>query len=388
MERLCQKELCTGCGACAAACPKNCIAMEPDSEGFLRPVIREEDCVHCGLCGKICPIRLPREEGAGETAAYGAMSHDRETRLASTSGGIFTLLCRWVLDRGGVIFGAAWGEDFSVTHCRVESPADIGRLRGAKYAQSALGDTFVQVRECLEQGKTVLFSGTPCQVGGLKAYLGKDYVNLILVDLICHGVPSPAVWQHYLQYRSQTDARGEKPIAVNLRSKESGWPGYAARFEYGDGTVYSALNRQDPYLRGFVGGLYMRPSCHDCHFKGIRRQSDFTLGDYWGVWDRQPHLHDGAGTSLVLLHTDRAMEIWQRLSPEMEYQVVNAADALAENPSALVSAALTEKREIFFETWRNRDFSALVEQLCPLPPPPQKPSFAKRVIRKLRSLIQ
>ena len=388
MERLCRKNLCTGCGACAAACPKNCIVMTPDEEGFLRPVIREEECVHCGLCAAGCPIRETRPERAGETVAYGAVSHDRETRLESTSGGIFTLLCRWVLDRGGVVFGAAYREDFSVAHCRVETSADIAKLRGAKYAQSALGDTFAQVKVCLEQGRTVLFSGTPCQVGGLKSFLKKDYVNLILADLICHGVPSPAVWQDYVQYRSREDAHGERPAVVNLRSKATGWPGYSARFAYSGGAVYSALNRHDPYLRGFVGNLYLRPSCHECHFKGTERQSDFTLGDYWGVWDRQPYLHDGAGTSLVLLHTDKAREIWQQLSPEMEYMVLNAADALAENPSALESAPLTEKRSRFFENWRRQDFAALVEELCPLPPPPKKASFVKRVARKLRRLLR
>ena len=260
MEKLCKMELCNGCTVCANICPMGCIAMVPDEEGFLRPAIDAAKCVDCGLCRKVCPILPESTSAVGKTIAYAAINPDEAVRQSSTSGGIFTLLCQWVLNRGGVIFGAVYNDQFEVVHCQAETAEELVRFRGAKYAQSRLDDTFQQVAFCLKKDRYVLFSGTPCQVGGLVAFLGKSYEKLILTDLICHGVPSPKVWERYIRYRSQQDTRGETPSAINLRSKETGWPGYSIRFDYADGQHYSAPNSHDPYLRGFVQNLYLRPS--------------------------------------------------------------------------------------------------------------------------------
>lgn len=385
MEKLCDRNRCTGCGACAAVCPRNCIAMEPDAEGFLHPVIREENCVHCGLCSRTCPV-LSEIAVAGTPAAYAAIHSDEKIRRESTSGGVFTLLCRWVLERQGVIFGAAYGEDFSVEHRMITRLEDLSALRGTKYAQSRLGESYRQVRSCLETGQYVLFSGTPCQVGGLLTFLGKRYDRLILVDLICHGVPSPKVWQHYIRYRGRVDAEGEAPVRINLRSKETGWPGYSIRFDYPGEKSYSSPNSKDPYLRGFVGNLYLRRSCYNCQYKGTARQSDFTLGDYWGVWSQLPEFHDQKGTSLVLLHTEKAKAIWQELAGEMRCAEVSAAAALTDNPSAVVSSPLPDNRAAFFARYEKEDFHGLINERCPMPDPPKKTGLFRRAARKIRRI--
>ena len=394
MEKICKAELCTGCGACAAACPVACIRMEADAEGFLRPIVDPDKCIACGRCSQICPILEASQQICDETVAYAAVNSDAQIRYNSTSGGVFSLLCQWIFERGGIVYGAAYDEKFDVVHCSAENMEQVHKLRGAKYAQSHLGDCYTQVQRQLEAGRYVLFSGTPCQVGGLRAYLGKDYEKLLLVDLICHGVPSPKVWQHYIAYRSIQDAQGEKPTAINLRSKETGWPRYSIRFDYPGGQLYSAYNFQDPYLRGFVGNLYLRPSCYDCRFKGSTRISDFTLGDYWGVWEQKPEYHDEKGTSLVLLHTEKAKQCWEQIAGQLKAEQVDTQEALKDNPSALESSERPNAREIFFACYENEDFSQLISRILPVKKETKKTIWYKlirlpyRVMKKVVRLLR
>lgn len=382
---LCRSELCTGCAACASACPQGCIKMVPDAEGFLRPAIAEAQCVACGACRRVCPLLHPAEAGS-DPVAYAAIHKNNEVRIHSTSGGIFSALCHWVLSHGGAVFGVSYGDDFSVVHRCIRTEAELPSLRTAKYAQSAIGNSFQDARKLLKDGQYVLFSGTPCQIGGLRSFLGKEYEKLILVDVICHGVPSPKVWARYVHYRCQTDAPGSAPSAINLRSKETGWPGYSIRFDYANGRHYSAGNREDPFLRCFVGNLCLRPSCYSCQFKGISRSSDFTLGDYWGVWQQLPEFSDNKGTSLVLLHSEKARRIWKQISGEIRWKAVPLPDCLRDNPSALFSAPCPENRNPFMARYPAEDFSVLTQALLPLHPVRQSP-FWYRALRKLKCLL-
>lgn len=386
--KLAEENQCTGCSACASICPKQCIHMKPDAEGFLRPVVEKGSCVTCGLCQKVCPILSPLYlSSPAEAAAYAAYNLDLDIRRQSTSGGAFSALCEWTLKRGGVVFGAVYCSDFTVRHCMIDRKAELWRLRGAKYAQSDLGDCFSQVKACLTHGQHVLFSGTPCQIAGLQKYLGKSWETLLLVDVVCHGVPSPAVWEHYIHYRSLQDADGARPTAINLRSKESGWPGYSVQFDYKDYSCYFVKHFCDPYLRAFVGNLCLRPCCYACQFKGISRISDFTLADYWGIERQFPELHDGNGTSLVLVHSIKAKRIWEELRPQFRRQEVNPERAIAENPSAVKSSVLPENREAFMSRFAYEDFSQLVDKLIPPFPAQPSPTILQRILNKIKRTL-
>lgn len=387
LNRLAEPDSCTGCGACAAVCPKDCIEMRPDQEGFLHPVTDLDACIDCGLCAKVCPVLHPSELPQGGTKAFAAICQDEPVRMNSTSGGTFTALARWIFQRGGAVFGAAYQADFSVAHCMVTTEEELPRLRTAKYAQSVLGDTFRQAKALLDEGKYVLFSGTPCQIGGLLAYLRKPYEKLLLVDVICHGVPSPAVWQHYIRYRREQDAPGSAVQAINLRSKETGWPNYSIRFAYEDGTVYSAPNSEDPFLQGFVGDFYLRPSCYECPFKGVERPSDFTLADYWGIDQQLPEFSDGKGTSLVFSHSRKAQAIWEDIDAQIRYQEVDALESVSRNQSALRPSGKPWCRDSFWERYRQEDFAALVKEMKNMAAQGPKPTLSRRVVRRIKWLL-
>lgn len=260
-------------------------------------------------------------------------------------------------------------------------------LRTAKYAQSRIGNSFQDVKQYLNDGKWVLFSGTPCQVGGLRAFLGKEYERLVLVDLVCHGVPSPAVWLQYIDYRSKIDALGAAPTTINLRSKETGWLGYSVNFGYDSGAHYSVKRSEDPFMRCFVGNLCLRPSCYDCQFKGISRASDFTLGDYWGVWSQLPDYNDGKGTSLVLLHSDKAKVTWKEIASQMRYREVNPEMAVSENPSAIQSSTPHPYREVFMARYMQEGFMELVDELLPPLPKTQSLTLQQRILKKVKRIF-
>lgn len=347
MPLLAKKELCTGCTACWAICPRGCIDMVPDENGFLFPKINEDNCVGCGLCVKTCPVLSERTLPERMPRAYAAYSNRNEIRTRSSSGGIFSELAISVLRHGGVIFGAAYDKAFRVIHTCVEAEEQLQPLCGAKYAQSNLGATFPQVKERLEQGQWVMFSGTPCQVAGLKTFLKKEYNNLITVDFVCHGIPSPTAWQQYVKHRAEADALGEFPSQINLRSKETGWSryGYSCRFEYPSGTVHSEKSSESVYMKLFVGDCINRQACSACEFKGVQRCSDITLGDFWGVWDIVPEMDDNKGTSVVLIQSEKGQDLWNKISDKIKFKEVSHEQASQQNPSMLGSSKANPKRE-------------------------------------------
>ena len=355
------KQQCNGCHACASACPKKCITMSADKEGFLYPKVERNACTNCGLCEKICPVlHKGNTEDRNEPISYAAYNTDESIRLESSSGGLFTLFATTVLNRGGVVFGARFNERFEVVHSYVENVDELGKFRGSKYVQSIIGDSYKQAEMFLKQGRWVLFTGTPCQIGGLYAYLKKDYDTLLTQDIICHGVPSPLVWKKYLQYHAQ----GRKISSACCRDKRDGWSTYRYTVVYNNGEEYSEFSANDMMSHMFLRNLCLRPSCYDCAFKTKKRQSDFTLADYWGINEEHPELNDNKGINLLLLHTPKANRFFEEIQSFLVYQQTDTDKAISHNPSAIDSSPLPQNRASFMRDARRMNLGKLHAKYC------------------------
>lgn len=387
MPKMCDTAICSGCAACALACPKGCITMTADREGFLRPFVDETKCVNCGLCQKACPVLHPPILPETQPTCFAAFNENDRDRYAASSGGVFILLARWVISRGGVVFGAALGSDMTLSHRWTETEAGVMSFCGSKYLQSDVKNTYREAGIFLEQGRYVLYSGTPCQIRGLKSHLNKNYDKLITVDIICHGVPSPAVWQLYVQERAQKDAGGMLPKQVSFRDKSQGWSAFSMRFVY-EQTEYCVVHKQDPYMRGFLRDLYLRPSCYQCTAKGMRRISDLTLADYWGVQKFSPDMDDDKGTSLVFCHTEKARILWEDIANRTRWKQIDPEIGARPNPAMVRSPKAHPNRAAFFSRFEQEQLEDLVMELTPdlvSPPPSLRQrirAFVGRVLRK------
>lgn len=364
MISITDKHDCCGCGACAEACPRRCITMAADREGFLYPAVDAEACVHCGFCERVCPmINIGDERKPAVT--YAAVNTDDAVRMASSSGGVFSALAARTIARGGVVFGAAFTDDCSVEHTGVTSPGGLAALRGSKYLQSRTGHTYGQAKEALKSGVDVLFSGTACQIAGLKRYLRKDYANLLTVDVVCHGVPSPAVWQAYLKDKNLSDgACGD----IQFRDKKEGWKNYRVKISRRQnasagcgGVVVDEPFYENAYMQAFLSNLTLRPSCYRCPAKGGRCGSDLTLGDFWGIGRVAPGLDDDRGCSLVLVNTPEGAQALSGLNLKMHERAY--AEALAGNPSIETPVAELLNRRYFFRMLRLTGSVAVAQRL-------------------------
>ncbi|MHC1719544.1 MAG: Coenzyme F420 hydrogenase/dehydrogenase, beta subunit C-terminal domain [Clostridiaceae bacterium] len=339
------KKDCTGCHACANACPEKCISMKDDKEGFLYPEVDGSRCTGCGLCEKVCPI-CNYPAGSSSMEAWACINRDEDIRSQSSSGGMFTLIAENILKDKGVVFGAAFTEEFWLKHSCTDSLEGLSRYRGSKYMQSEIGDTFGQVKTFLENGTKVLFSGTPCQITGLAAFLGKEYDNLISIDIICHGAPSPKVFR---LYKNELEKKNGAVIkSFTFRCKEKGWRKYSISAMFQNGKRYMADSRTDLYMRGFLQDIYLRPSCYHCRAKARDRVSDITIADFWGIDNIAPEMNDDKGTNLVLVHRKKGQDILEKLKEDIKIKQVDPEQALQYNFAAVRSVKYNEKREDFF----------------------------------------
>lgn len=383
MIKITDKSKCSGCHACAQACPKHSIVMEADAEGFLYPTVNEKTCVDCGKCEKVCPVLSPLQlsKTADQVCAFAAVSNDEAVRRNSSSGGMFSVFAESILADGGVVFGAALDGNMHLRHIAVDCIADLQRIRGSKYVQSEIGTAYQEAKAYLDSGRYVYFTGTPCQIAGLYRYLGKDYENLLTQDLICHGVPSSMVWERYVGFREELSA--SKTKSVSFRHKENGWRRYSVQFQFLNSAEYREVLSKDPYMRAFLGNYTLRPSCYACTFKDKLRCSDITLADFWGVQHVCPELDDDKGTSLVILNSEKAKKIFETQSDKMSYTEVNLDEAVSYNTAMICSAKKPRNRDAFMKAISSERFDKAVKRYVK-----KKPWIIRALGRIKRMLIK
>ena len=361
---LAERSRCTGCGACASGCPKDAISMERDKEGFLYPVVHEAACVRCGHCTAVCPA-LHQREPRPLPAVFAAWNREDSIRKDSTSGGVFSVLAEYILESGGVVFGAAMDGKQHLRHVACFRKEDLWRLRGAKYVQSDLGDCYREVKRWL-QTKPVLFSGTPCQVDGLYRYLGCRPDNLTTCDLVCHGVPSPGVWEDMV--RSIEARKGKTLQAVRFRNKVTGWKDSHFTTVYADGSVDSAPLFATEFDRAFGRALFLRPSCYHCAYTSLNRPGDFTLGDFWGLRPDELPEQQEKGVSLLMVNTPHGSHLFDQLP--LSRQAYPAERAIAGNPRLASPIQQPADRAAFFAAYALEPFDQVRKKFCSVPPLP------------------
>lgn len=357
MIRVLDKSQCCGCEACRNICPRQCILMKDDKEGFLYPEVNLADCIDCGLCEKVCPVLHPAKERR-PVAVYAAKHCDDNIRLVSSSGGVFTFIAEKVIDEGGVVFGARFNDQWKVIHDYVETKERLSCLRGSKYVQSRIGDTYKQALHFLQSGRKVLFTGTSCQIAGLKLFLRKEYDNLLTADVICHGVPSPKVWKKFLDEITSTNRL--QVTDISFRNKQKGWRNYflsvkSDEKELSDIPVYSGI-----YSHLFLADLMLRPSCYSCPAKSGESCSDITLGDFWGIENILPEFDDDKGCSVALLYNPKSKYFIEG----MNISDVVYNQAKQGNPSLEVSANCPVNRNYFFRLLNSDKSLADIHHLC------------------------
>lgn len=371
-----EKGNCCGCNACVQACPQKCISMVEDTEGFDYPQVDVEKCIQCENCKNVCPI-LHFKEKQKDNKGYVAYATDDEIRMKSSSGGIFTLLAESVLAEGGIVFGVAFDDEFMVHHIAVTKQTDLSKLRGSKYTQSRIENTFKEAKEALDTGVKVLFTGTACQIAGLNEYLKKEYANLLTVDILCHGVPSPKVWKHYLR-EQERDAGVISNI--NFRDKSTGWKRYSLEILYSDSKEYRKEFFKDSFLRLFLSNICLRKSCYECKFKGLNRPSDITLGDCWGIKTYMPEMDDDKGTSVVLVHSVAGEEMVQSIVNKVKMREAEIDTVLPPTVNARKSPKCHSKREEFFKRLNEGESITDLVKLI-------DDTFMMKVKRNIRGLI-
>lgn len=352
MIQITNKKDCCGCTACAGVCPRKCIAMKYDGEGFLYPEVDTEQCVDCGLCERICPslAEKPADNGWKRTAYIGRDKR-KDVLAHGTSGGLFTSIGEYILNRGGVVWGVIVDADCVVRHVRVDSLSDknFAGIPGSKYVRSDIVGVFEQIKTDLEGNKPVVFSGTPCQVAGLKAFLGKEYSGLFTVDVVCRGTPSPLVWKKYVEYQEQKHK--SKICYVKFRNKTYGYHSGTMKLVFENGKTYYGSARVDLFLHSFFADLCSRPSCYDCNFKHTEHTSDLTLFDAWHAAQLNTAIRDDdKGYTNIIVQSQKGEELLHALGDQFALYESDM-DKAVELDGVMVNRSVqwNAKRETFFD---------------------------------------
>lgn len=369
------KKDCCGCGACYSKCPVSAISMEEDEEGFLYPVTDKGRCIGCGLCEQVCPFLAPKS-GNKVIESWGCKSLNDKIRFESSSGGVFSLFSEYIISLGGSVFGVSMSEDCKrAVFMQVHKINQLKYLRGSKYIQASTGEIFRTVKEELDRKRVVLFSGTPCQINGLKSYLGNDPAHLISVDIICHGVPSPLVWRKYME-RAEEKVR---TVAVSFRCKDHGWENYGIKRTDANHKNRFISKDEDAYIQFFLKDYCLRPSCYECKVKNSR-YSDVTIADFWGVEHFAPELNDGGGASFVIVRSPKGKSLLEKVIKNTESQKVDYDKVIRYNTAEYESKKRPDERDTFFRDINRLSFKEMERKYLPL----SVNQRMKRVIKKTK----
>ena len=388
MKILENTNFCNGCTACASICPQNCIVMQADDGGFLFPEIDDEKCNNCGICQKTCPMNKSQAERIKNTRtpnAFAVVNKNEKIRMQSSSGGVFTLFAEKIISENGVVFGAKFNDDFSVFHSFCETADGIADFRGSKYVQSEMGDSYKKCKEFLQNERKVLFTGTPCQIGGLKAFLGKEHENLICVDFICHGVPSPKFWLKYVDYVEKLNKSKTRKICFR---RKGAWNKFSVSFTFANDTEYWKYPNKDEYFSYFFSNVCLRMSCYNCGYKTVSRTSDITIADFWGIQDIAPEMFDAIkGTSLVLVQSEKGEKIFdsvKSLADALPTDLLKSVGQGKRNPvkesAATNSKKMHPNRSKFLKNLDKLPVNELIKRYV-------SPSFVRRGLRKIKRML-
>lgn len=370
MIQISDKTKCCGCTACASGCPKNCISMQYDEEGFLYPVVDTAMCVNCGICEKVCSQLSEGNEERTEKVEFVACQNKNESvRKVSTSGGVFGLLAEQVISSGGTIWGAGFNDVAIVVHKEAKTLDELSDLYGSKYVQSDLKDTLKKIRQELNASdKTILFAGTPCQVEGLLYYLSKkEKEHLITVDLVCYGVPSPGLYKEWIQ--SIAKKHGSEVLRIYFRDKKYGYAGVNVKVLLKDGRELEDIIDVKTYTKTMFSKIGLRPSCYKCIYRGRNKLSDFTIGDFWQIGDFSKAMDDDKGTSIVQVNTKKAADFLNEVELE-KFKKVHIA-TLEQNELAKkidgenYTFEMPTKRPQFFEDYGRMPYEDLIQKYLP-----------------------
>ena len=389
---------CCGCASCVQVCPKKCISFKEDKQGFRYPFVNNSLCIDCGRCEKVCPIYKDHLVKT-PIVVYAAKNKNEVIRRASSSGGIFSILAEQVITDGGVVFGAKFDENWEVVHDYTETIDGLAAFRGSKYLQSRIEDNYKKVKVFLQNGRKVLFSGTPCQIAGLKSFLQKDYDNLVCVDFVCHGVPSPKVWRKYIFEIAKKNERNllsrfffsncrSLVKGINFRDKSSGWKKFSLTFSFSETSgkieknslIKSVVFSQDAFMKAFLKNIILRPSCYGCRFREGKSESDITLGDFWGIDKLKPEFDDDLGVSLVMINSSKGYSFLP--TTELTHIRMTYDDAKKHNSSIYKSSQEHSMRNYFFFKFSySINLHQLIDRCIQY-----KPDFGYRVLRKFKLL--
>lgn len=378
MIEILDKSRCVGCHACYSSCSRGCLSMQEDGDGFLYPYVDKEQCINCKRCETVCPVLKKPLLSFYDEKCFAAYSKDDEIRKNSSSGGVFTVFAESVLECGGIVFGAAFDTEFQVHHVRVTSSEELTKLRGSKYVQSRIEGTYKEAQKYLKNGRLVYFSGTPCQIDGLKNFLGREYENLITQDIICHGVPAPFVWRKYLEQvkeKLKTDIK-----RVFFRDKTFGWRKYSLKIYGENGSYERSIFLDNPMMRAYLRDICLRPSCYKCPSKGVKRSSDITLADFWNISDFIDNFDDNKGIDLIVCHSEKGSSLLRKVSESVVCQEVSVR-AANENISMNNSPHLPKTRQDFIGSLNTGSFSDSVDKYC-------KITFSERLYTKIKLILK